>query len=291
VVSGDERVKVVTTIFPIADITKQIGGDHVGVEALLPPGASPHTFEPTPGQVKKLVQAKLFVQVGAGLEFWVNKLLEAQASKPIEVVLAEGIDLIQDVGLEEHAEDQAGEGSVHPEREGGQIGNPHIWVDPVLVKTHIVPKITAGLIRAAPQYREDFESGMAKYITELEALDEEFREKLTRFRIKQFISVHAAWVYLAQRYGLKQVAAIEAFPGKEPSAQWMARVAAIARETGSKVIFAEPQLSTKAAQVIAEEIGGKVLILDYLGGPSFSDRNTYIKLMRYNLKTLEEGLQ
>src|SRR5262249_15291237 len=143
---AEAALRVVATIYPIADIVQQIGNGAVEVETLLPPGASPHTFEPTPAQMRSVADARLLVRVGAGLDDWTEKLLAARNPALAVLTLTEGVQLL---GLtDEHA--------------GGRGGDPHIWLDPVLVRDRVVPAISNGLTEAAPDRREQFAAGAAK---------------------------------------------------------------------------------------------------------------------------------
>jgi zinc transport system substrate-binding protein len=133
-------VRVVATIFPLADMVRQVGKDAVEVVTLLPPGASPHTFEPTPAQIRELAHAAVFVQVGAGLDAWAAKLLAANPGTIRVVTIADGLTLIG------NAEAHGSDGDPHRGEPHG--GDPHVWLDPILVRDHAVPAITAALIQA-----------------------------------------------------------------------------------------------------------------------------------------------
>src|SRR5512139_561685 len=120
-------VRVVATIFPLADVVRQVGGDEVEVVTLLPPGASPHTFEPTPEQARQVATARVFVDVGAGLDGWAARLRAARTEPLIVVTATAGVTLL--------------DGDHHG-------GDPHVWLDPVLVRDHVVGAIVEGLAAA-----------------------------------------------------------------------------------------------------------------------------------------------
>ena len=113
---------------------------------------------------------------------------------------------------------------------------------------------------------------------------------LGKFSKKQYISYHSAWNYFARRYGLEEVAAVEPFPGKEPSARWLTQLVRLAEEHQIDILLAEPQLSPKVAEIIAAEIKGRVLILDPLGGKGVPGRECYTDLIRYNMEIFREAL-
>lgn len=277
-------IKAVATIFPLADIVRQVGGSRVTVTTLLPAGASPHYFEPTPLQMKLVADAALYVRVGAGLDAWGDRLIAAAKKPPLTVTATSGVkllpvaeqELLREKGREEH----------HHEGD-----DPHVWLDPLIVRDSILPAVTDALVRVSPGDATYFRNNGSRFARELTGLDKEMRKALQALPGKDFIALHSAWAYLARRYGLRQVAAVETFPGKEPSARYIAALVTLARKEGIRTIFAEPQLSDKAARVIAAEIRGRVLLLDPNGGEGVAGRNSYLALMRYNLSVIERGMR
>jgi ABC-type Zn uptake system ZnuABC Zn-binding protein ZnuA len=301
----DGKTVVVATIFPLADIARNIGGERAEVITLLPAGTSPHTFEPTPRQMEQVSGADVIVQVGAGLDDWVEKLTGLVDNDAVRVKVTDGMVLRQTV----HrcaGETQTGYEHLHvhgkqrqvrehdPEPghgHGHEYGDPHVWLDPVLVRDEITPRICQALCTAAPADAAYFAANLESFQAELTVLHEELAARVERFENRHFVTYHSAWGYFADRYGLVEVATVEEAPGKEPSPGWIATVVELARAHGAGAIFAEPQFSTKAAEVIANEYGGRVLILDPLGGESVPGRDSYLRLMRYNVNILEEGLR
>ncbi len=267
-----QSMKIVASICPVGDMVKEVGGERVDVKVMLPPGASPHVFEATPKIAKDLSQARLFVEVGAGLEFWAEGLVKASGKKIRSVVLSEGMKLLR----------EEGHGDEH------ETGNPHIWLDPVLA-IEMVRKIEKALEEADPQGAAIYRARSAGYITKLHALDAEIRKTVATFRIKSFVSFHPAWDYFALRYGLRSVGVIEESPGKEPSPRKLEAIVRAIGEYHIRAVFAEPQLNPKAAEVIAREAGVKVIMMDPEGG--LPGRETYLGLMRYNLERLKEAMQ
>ena len=286
--TGDERVKVTASIFPLADIAENLGGDLVGVTVLIPPGASPHVFEPTPEAFRRFSETRLFIMVGAGLEFWAEKLITATASADLAVIRAvEGIELIQLNG--QHQTHQQGH---RIDSLGGQPaqGNPHVWLDPLVVKS-LAGRITEALIRLDPGHAEAYRQRLRAYERRLDRLDRTIGEQVARFRIKEYVSFHPAWSYFARRYGLNEVGVIQESPGRDPTPKHIESIVKAIRGYGIKAVFAEPQLNPSAASAIASEAGVKVLILDPLGGPDLPDRGSYIGLMEYNLQMMQEAMR
>jgi zinc transport system substrate-binding protein len=275
-------VRVVATIYPIADIVRQIGGGAVEVVTLLPPGASPHTFEPTPAQMRQVAEARVFVRVGAGLDSWTDKLLAGRSPTLTVVTLSDGVPLLGLTHEREHAGAPAA---------GASGGDPHIWLDPVLVRDQLVPAISAALAAVAPEQREVFDSGAARFRASLTGLDADIRTELAPLTNRNFIGFHAAWRYFGERYDLHQVAVVEAFPGKEPSAREIAGVVEHARAAHVHAILIEPQMNPRIAEQIARDCGARTVLVDELGAPNLPGRSQYIDLMRYNSRVFAEALR
>jgi zinc transport system substrate-binding protein len=277
-----EPINVTATIFPLADMVRQVGGNRVKVTTLLPAAASPHTFAPSVSTMRELADTRMYVRVGAGLDTWGDKLLAAARRPPLVVTVTDAIPLLS-VG--EHELVREGQEDHH------ERGNPHVWLDPLIVRDHIIPQLVKALISLSPGDSNYFKANAARFSTELTSLDRDFRSAVKRLSKRDFIAIHGAWSYLARRYGLLQIAAVEPFPGKEPSAKYIAALIRLARKTGVNTIFAEPQLSNKAARVIAAELKGNVLVLDPIGGESLPNRNSYTALMRYDFSIIERGMK
>jgi len=274
------KVKVAVSIAPLADLARQVGGEHVTVTTLVPPAASPHTYEPTPAQVKEVAQADVLALIGLGFEFWAEDVIESAANPGLVVVYtSEGIEVIR-----EH-EGREGE---HEEHEGHEVGNPHVWLDPQNAMVQ-VRHIRDALVEADPAHRTEYEANAEAYLAQLEALDEEIAARVATWSHREFIAFHPSWVYFARRYGLVQAAVIERTPGKEPSPAEVAEIIETARRIGARAVFAEPQFSPRAAETIAAESGAQVLFLNPLGG---AERPTsYLEMMRYNVGQMEKALK
>lgn len=282
--AAPQPIKAVATIFPLADLVRQIGGNRVKVMTLLTSGMSEHTFEPTPAQIRQVAEVALYVRVGAGMDSWGDKLLAAAKRPPVIVTATQGITLLS--VAEQDLMPEAG-GRAH-QHEGD---DPHVWLDPILVRDYIVPKITAALVSLRPGDAGFFKANGLRFANELTSLDREMRGRIKSLSRHDFIALHGAWHYLGKRYGLRQIAAVEPFPGKEPSAKYIAALVTMARKRGVVTIFAEPQLSAKTANVLASELKGQVLLLDPLGGETMPGRNSYPALMRYNLSVIFRGMK
>lgn len=267
-----EKIKVIASIAPLADFVKQVGGENIEVKVLLPPGASPHTFEPTPRAIREVSDAGIFIKIGAGFEFWAEKILAASGNKKLIIIdSSSGILLIKD-----------------PHSHGTSTGDPHIWLDPLIAIT-VVSKIEGALIKADPGNAEYYKKNSVRYREQLSHLDREISAKTRTLRIKEYVTFHPAWNYFSKRYGLHVAGVIEESPGKEPGPKHIAKIISDIRRIGSRVVFVEPQFNPKVAEVIARESGAKVLYLDPIGGAK--GRETYIDLMRYNISVIERVMK
>ncbi len=283
-----EKVKVVATIFPLADIIENVGGEAVETTLLLAPGDSPHTYEPTVEQARAIARADLLFFIGEGLDDWAVKLAGAEGIAAIQITEhLEEEQLLRYAPVQLAAEHR---GAAH-DHHSHTSRDPHVWTDPLLVYEAIAPLVAQKLSEAAPRHKDYFDHNLEIYRGMLYDLHLELAELVAGFSQKKIITYHSAWGYFARRYGLEEIASVEQFPGQEPSAQWLIELVRLAEEHRIKAIFAEPQLSKKAADVIAGEIGGSVLYLDPLGGKEISGRDSYINLMRYNAAIFQQALR
>jgi|WetSurMetagenome_2_1015567.scaffolds.fasta_scaffold69464_2 zinc transport system substrate-binding protein len=284
------KITVAASIVPLGDFCRNIGGDLVNVTVLVPPGASPHAFEPSPSAVAKATAARVFVYVGAGLDPWAERLVKAQKTPGQVVVEAvNGIHLINDADEHEPEKPGAkgpGEAEHHHHHEAG---NPHVWLDPVIAED-ICRRLAQALIKVDPAQQPTYEVNLARYLGQLQALNQDIKDTVATFRRRDYVCFHPAYTYFSRRYGLNEVGVIEAAPGREPSPRHLQKIIAAIKKTGVQAVFAEPQFSPRVAEVIAQEAGVQVLFLDPLGGrpPYGSD---YIKLMRHNLAILTQAMQ
>lgn len=277
-------IRVVSTIYPLTDIVRQVGGNRVMVTTLLTSGMSEHVFEPTTAQIRQMADVSLYVRVGAQMDTWGDKLLAAAKRPPLIVTATAGVPLLS-IAEKELVKEEEAEAHHH----GGD--DPHVWLDPIIVRDHLVPSVVNALSRISPADAAYFKSNGKRFAADLTSLDLAMRNSLKPLKQRGFIALHGAWHYLAKRYGLRQIAAVEPFPGKEPSAKYIAALVSMARKNGVTTIFAEPQLSAKAAEVIANELKGRVLLLDPLGGETVPGRNSYIALIRYDVSVISRGMK
>ena len=296
------KIPVVASIVPLGDFCRQLGGERVTVQVLIPPGASPHVFEPPPSVIARAAQARLFVYTGAGLEPWAAKLLASRGTNNLEVVEAvKGLSLIKAAGAHHHHEAAGEKHHYHApaadteqahDAHGGHrqaTGNPHVWLDPVLAQD-ICRRISGALIRLDPGHRRYYETRRDHYLKELAELNQEIQKRIASFRVREFVCFHPSFSYFARRYGLQEAGVIELSPGREPTPRHLQKIVAAIKKYGIRVVFAEPQLNPRVADVIAREAGAQVLLLDPVGGrPPYGE--SYLQLMRYNLGIMSQAMK
>ena len=255
---------VIASILPLAGFAEEVGGGKIDVFEMVPPGASPHTYEPTPGQLEKVSNAGIYLSVGSGIEFeivWLDKII-AINDKMMLVDCSEGIELIEASGsLKDQNSDHDDEG-VYNENEHNRSGaDPHIWLSPVNASV-IVENIYVSLSELYPESEGIFYDNKVDFQNDLEILDRSIREILKGKNRRKIIVFHPSWSYFAREYGLEQVV-IEK-EGKEPSPREMVSIIDSAKDSGIKIIFASSEFSARSAEVIADEIGGNVVLISPL---------------------------
>lgn len=241
----DGKLVVAVTIPPEQEFVERVGGDHVRVILLVPPGADPHTYEPPPGIIADLAEADVYAAMGSGIEFeliWKDKIA-AMNPGMLVVDCSRGIDLIS-TGA------------------GGRPGtDPHIWLSPGCARI-MVENICQGLMEVDPENADTYRRNADAYQDELDALDEEIAGALAASGVKRIMVYHPSWAYFARDYGLEQIP-IES-EGKEPSPRGIEHLITQAKEGHIRVVFASPEYSTRSAEVIASEINGTVVLVSPL---------------------------
>ncbi len=287
--SPSGRLPVAASIFPIADALKQIGGDRVEVLTLLPVGQTPHGYEPTPAQAEALARTRLLVVVGLGLDDWARRSAAAAARKD-QTVLIVGPKVMQSAAShaaakpDEHGHD---EDSKHDDH--GHAGtDPHIWVDP-MVMIRITDAITDTLCGLDPAGTDTYTANAQKFRNELVQLDRLYATSLKAVARKDFVTLHAAFGLMADRYGLKQLA-LRHSHAEETGPGHLEEVVAFIKKHKVKVIFAEPQFPAERLESLARETGASVGRLDPIGAPGVPGHDGYIALMKTNLDALVAGL-
>ncbi len=252
-------VGVFVSIAPQKYFVRKIGGNLVNVSILVPAGADPHTYEPRPRQMVELSNSALYFAVGVDFErAWLKKIAATHLRMRI-IHTDEGIAKIPMTDQHRHKE------NIDMRDRRGQYHDgapdPHVWLAPAPVKVQAA-HILKALIETDPKNRLQYTAGYDAFLKELDALDGELKTLFAGRNGEQFMVFHPAWGYFAEAYGLQQTP-VEV-EGKELKAAQLQALIRRAREQGVKVIFTQPQMSAKNAEMVAREIGGQVVYVDPL---------------------------
>jgi len=257
----DDGVRVAVSFYPLEFLAGEIGGDKVSVTNLTPAGAEPHDWEPTTADAAMIEKSQLLLVNGGGLEAWAGKV----TAKKIVAV---------------------GEGLI--------VGNdPHIWLDPVLFGQE-ADRVAAALGEIDPQNKDVYEDNNSRVKDELALLDEEYKTGLENCAQKNIVTSHAAFGYLAKRYGLTETAISGISPDEEPTAQKLAQTATLVKNLGIKYIFFETLVSPRLAQTLAQETGAQTIVFNPLEGLTEEQQQAgldYFSVMRENLVNLKMALE
>jgi zinc transport system substrate-binding protein len=261
---GGGSDQVVAAFYPLAWAAQTIGGPALHVRNVTPSGAEPHDIELTPRIVADIQEAKLVLYLSHGFQPAMEEAVrDAKGTR---------LDALQGIGLRAGVGDEAGK------------TDPHVWLDPVLF---------AGIVRRIGRALGRPRAGDA-LAAKVAALDREYRAGLRDCTARTFVTSHAAFGYLASRYGLHQVAITGLDPQAEPSAQRLASLAKLVRRLGTGTVFFERLVSPKLAETVAREAGAKTAVLDPIEGLTPSEAaqgTTYLSLMRQNLRALRLALR
>ena len=272
-----DALVVVATTTVFADLVRQAGGTAVRVTSLVPAGGDPHTFGPTPSDVRSIAGANLVVMNGLGVDDWLKPLL-AEAKRPASALVElgpnqPGVTYLAGVG---------GTGSV----------NPHLWLNVAYAELY-VKRIVAALQAAAPAKQAELQASGDAYLARLAALDTTIRAQIATLPAanRKLVSYHDAFPYFATAYGLTIVGTVVPAPGQDPSAGQVVALIDTIRASGVRAIFSEAQFNPKVEQQLAAEAGVTVvsnLYNDALGAPPV---DTYEGMMRWNADRVVEALR
>jgi len=257
---NEQKVVAIASFFPLYEFTKEIGREKVDVTLLVPSGVEPHDWEPTIKDLQLMQQADVIIINGIGFENWIDNIDSVNSDVKV-VDTSIGISILE--------------------------SDPHIWLNPVMAQKQ-VENIVDSLSKVDPLNEKYYKQNGISYIKKLEELDNKISYELSSCK-KDFISFHNAFSYFANQYDLNQHTVLKSNePHEEPTSKSLENIINLARDLDSNVIFTEEAVDKRTSQVIANEIGGKVLTLSPLEvGDSQTD---YIKKMEENLLHLKEAL-
>lgn len=257
----NEKLQIAATIFPLFDLLKNIGGDKVEPILILPPGASPHTFDLKPSDIAKIQKAGLVLAIGHGLDDWVTSTISSSDKKVV-------VD--KDIAIK---------------KLGGE-DDPHYWLSVKNAK-QIALNISEILINHDPDNKSYYLQNTVSYLAQLELLEKALTELSLKVTDKSLITFHDAWYYLSEERGFNVAASFEPYPGKSPSPSSLNLFEKAVKASGAKVIYSEPQIPSNLLEPVAKDLGVKIAILDPIGG--VDNRDSYINLMRYNMREIVEN--
>jgi len=284
--AGDDGLHVVASFYPLQFVAARIGGPDATVSSLTRPGAEPHDLELTPRDVAAVQRADLVIYL-SGFQPAVDQAVRQHGGRDaLDVAAAAHLDLhaagpdgdhADEAG--EHADDGAGEGAV----------DPHFWLDPTRLAT-VSQQVAEAMAKADPSAAAGFRQRASALAGELATLDEEFRTGLAHCASTDLVTSHAAFGYLAQRYGLHQVGITGISPEAEPDPRSLAAVATFVREHHVSTIYSETLVSPAVARTVARETGATTAVLDPIEGlTDASAGRDYLQVMRSNLAVLKKG--
>lgn len=285
--ASDDKIKIVTTMFPMTSLVNYLVEDQASVTQLLPEaGADAHTWEPSPQDIVLLEQADVFVYNGAGMEMWVDDVLESLTNENLTIINAsKDIELVEghshDNDHDDHDHDHD-----HDDHDHGSL-DPHTWSTPLNAKQQ-AQTIADALTNAYVELKDSVQTNLESLQSELDKVHQEYLDKLSSIDSKVLVVQHEAYGYLAHQYDLEQVGIEGLVPTSEPDPARMVEIINLVKDRSVKTIFFEENVSSKVADTLSNETGAKTAVLSTLAVRK--DDLDLIEMMRDNLEILVEGL-
>jgi zinc transport system substrate-binding protein len=294
--SGDNKLTVYTTIYPLEYFAERIGGDTVNVESIMPAGADEHTYEPTTKTIMELAEADLFLYNGLNLEPFAEKAKETLAGEDVKIVNV-GDHVDAGVGGHEGHSHEATEDDHAPDEtaaDGHDHGgvDPHIWINPMLA-VEMASVVKDELVMLSPDGKETYDKNFDMLKADLKTLDEDFHTVVDAAGKKEILVSHAAYGYWEESYGIEQLSIAGLSSTEEPSQKELKEIADTATKHGIKYVIFEQNITPKVAKVIQNEIDADSLRLHNLSTLTEKDIENgedYISIMEQNIKTLKTAL-
>ncbi|WP_055071451.1 metal ABC transporter substrate-binding protein [Clostridium massiliamazoniense] len=285
---NDNKIEVMTSIYPIGEFAKVIGGDKVNVRTMVPSGAEPHDFEPKAKDIVKLNESDLFIYNGLQMENWVDKVIKSVENKNLVIVnSSKNANVIANTE-DEHEDEEEGHGGNldHSGHNHGQE-DPHIWLG-LDEATKQCALIRDALIKVDPNNKAYYEENYNKFATELKNLKEEYKEKFASKDKKDFITGHAAFAYLCRDFGLEQRSLEGVFGEGEVTPKHLKNLVEYCKANNIKTVFMPETASEKLSQTLANEVGAKVVKISSL--ETNSSGKDYLNTMKDNLEAIYENI-
>ena len=284
-ITENSKLQIITSATFLNEFSQNIGKEMIDVTLLVPMGADPHDWEPTIRDRERLQKADVIIVNGIGYEHWIGSF-DSNDNQGILVDTSNGILTLDSEKHDDHAKEDDHDGHEEEDKHNHENLDPHIWLNPVYAQLQ-VKNIANALSNSDPTNKNYYQSNAAIYNKELDLLDSKIRTELSGCKT-DFITFHNAFSYFSEEYGLTQHTIISSNDSHgEVTPQTLENVISTAKKYDIKVIFAEESSSTKTSQVIADEIGGKVLVLSPL---EIVSDETYVEKMTQNLNNLKDAL-
>ncbi|MBS4198343.1 zinc ABC transporter substrate-binding protein [Bacillus sp. FJAT-49732] len=302
--NDDNTLTIFTTIYPIEDFTKKIGGKHVEVKSVYPAGADAHTFEPTMRTMMDIADADFIIFNGAGLEPFIDKTKSSLSKEKVTMIEASnGVELLSGHDDHDHEHDEADhddDKADHDDHDHAEVGHddhhhdkdPHIWLDPINA-IKMAENIKDALTEAMPSAKDDFEKNFQEVKQKLEQLDQELQKTVEAADHKEILVSHASYGYWEHRYGLKQISISGLSPENEPSQKQLQTIIETAKEHNIAYIIYDQNPVTKVADVVKKETRTTPVTLhnlEYITENDLKNNEDYFSIMNKNLDTLKKIL-
>lgn len=287
-----DKLVVAATIFPLADITRQIAGPHAEVVQLIPSNSTPHSFNLTPQQIRQLTYVVKTFAIGHGLDHRVTDaaskavgddrvINSAFKTLPYSTVIVDQNITLREFGSHSEDTDQADTDRADSNED------PHYWLT-VPNAQAIASTIAQELINIDPTHTTDYQTNLTNYLHSLDQLEQELQQLSSQTTQRSFIAVHDAWSYFADHYGFSLVATYEPLEGRAPTINDLEQLHQLIQQHQIKTFYTEPQKTTSAGiRLMQQEFGLNIMIIDPTGGVDPND--SYISLMRRNMQAIVAG--
>ncbi len=297
--TGAEKLKVVATTTIVADVVDNVGGDLIELSTLLPVGTDPHSFEPSPQDIAKVADADVVFANGAGLEAFLDNLLESADATGKIVEVSDGIEFIE-AGADQHHDDEDAEAGEHVDEDSEEGGHehsvdPHTWIDPNNVMVW-VNNISEALVERDPHNADSYQKNADAYLSVLTDMDAWIREQVSMIpeSNRKIVTDHALFGYFIRSYGFEQVGAV--VPGyssmAEPTAKELAQLEDAINALEIKAVFVGNTVNASLSERVTEDTG-TTLVFIYTGSLSDADgpAATYEDYIRYNVNSIVDALK
>lgn len=284
--NSEGKIKIYTSIYPVYDFVKKVGGDKVDVTNLVPAGTEPHDWEVSTSDIVNLEKADMLIYNGAGIENWTDKVINTLDNKDIVYIkTSEGLDIhkVSEEDSHSHEEDGHSHGSY----------DPHTWLSIKNAKKEM-ENIKNALVKYDPDNAKYYEDNYEEYAKKFDELDKKYSDTLGPIENKTIIVAHEAFGYLCSDYDINQEGIEGLTPDSEPDPARMSEIIKFAKENNVKTIFFEELVSPKVAETIAKEIDAKTEVLNPLEGLTEEQINNgedYFTVMERNLEVLYESMK